>query len=87
MRHLAANLGLAGEHFDGDGVLLPTFVQHFDRVSRRAVDGGIQGASAIDAGPLPMADACHQLPCANLGLHSDSIGFSDGVNQGSLVEG
>ena len=43
MRNLAANLGLAGEHFDGYGVLLPTFMQHFDRVSRRAVDGQFTG--------------------------------------------
>ena len=36
MGNLAAKMGLAGKHFDGHGVLLPIFVQHFDRIGRGA---------------------------------------------------
>ena len=87
MRNLAANLGLAGEHFDGNGVLPAIFMQHFDRVSSLAVNGCIHGAGPIDAGPAAMPGPCHQLPSANLGFHTDSIGFSDGANKDGLKEG
>ena len=87
MRNLAANLGLAGEHFDGDGVLPPIFMQHFDRVSSRAVDGCIHGASPIDAGPRPMSDPCHQLPSANLGFIPIPSGFPTGRIKTVLKKG
>ena len=87
MRNLPPNPGLAGKYFDGLPVLLPIFMQHLDRVSSRASGGHIHGPSPIDAGPLPLSNPCRQLPSANSGFHTGSIGFSDGVNKGGLKEG
>ena len=43
MGNLPAHQGLAGQHFDGYRVMLPIFMQHFDRVSGRAVQGALAG--------------------------------------------